>query len=123
MLDQKWKILLSPCKRNKTTGDGNQDVKKAIGLLSKTTTLHEHHAFLYISLPSLHDYDVKTSHDESLFLSLNLSAVLKKSTPGKFAYACHFQQIGINATKIENTGIHFKTDVFAAVAVVDAKAP
>ena len=26
---------------------------------SKTTTLHVHHAFLYISLPSLHDYDVK----------------------------------------------------------------
>ena len=33
-----------------------------------------------------------------------------------------FQQIGINATKIEKTGIHFKTNVFAAVAVVDAKA-
>ena len=29
------------------------------GLLSKTTTFHVHHAFLYISLPSLHDYDVK----------------------------------------------------------------
>ena len=40
-------------------GDGNQDVKKAVGLLRKTTTLHVHHAFLYISLPSLHDYDVK----------------------------------------------------------------
>ena len=35
----------------------------------------------------------------------------------------NFQQIGINAIKIEKTGIHFKTDVFAAVAVVDAKAP
>ena len=40
-------------------GDGNQDVKKAIGLLRKTTTLHVHHAFLYISLPSFYDYDVK----------------------------------------------------------------
>ena len=40
-------------------GDGNEDVKKAIGLLRETTTLHEHHAFLYISLPSLHEYDVK----------------------------------------------------------------
>ena len=40
-------------------GDGNQAVKKAIGLLRKTTTLHVHHAFLYISLPSLHGYDVK----------------------------------------------------------------
>ena len=52
-----------------------------------------------------------------------MSAALKKSTPGKFACTCHFQQIGINATKIEKTGIHFKTNVFVAVAVVDAKAP
>ena len=40
-------------------GGGNENVKKAIGLITKTTTLHVHHAFLYISLPSLHDYDVK----------------------------------------------------------------
>ena len=39
--------------------DGNENGKKAIGLISKTTTLHVHHAFLYISLPSLHDYNVK----------------------------------------------------------------
>ena len=64
-----------------------------------------------------------TDDDESLSLSPNLSAVLKKSTPGKFAYICHFQQIGIKATKIQKTGIHFKTDVFAADAVVDAKPP
>ena len=30
--------------------DGKENVKKAIGLMSKTTTLHVHHAFLYISL-------------------------------------------------------------------------
>ena len=29
----------------------------------------------------------------------------QESTPVKFAYTCHFQQIGINATKIEKTGI------------------
>ena len=40
-------------------GNGNENLKKAIGLLSKTTSLHVHHAFLYISLPLLHDYDVK----------------------------------------------------------------
>ena len=40
-------------------GDGNENVKKAIGLLSKTTSLHVHRAFLYISLLLLHDYDVK----------------------------------------------------------------
>ena len=43
-------------------GDGNQDVTKTIGLLRKTSTLHVHHVFLYISLPSLHDYDVKMSN-------------------------------------------------------------
>ena len=77
-------------------GDGNESVKKAIGLLSKTTTLHVHHAFLYISLPSLHDYEVKMPNFTFYggrkqatmnFLSLsNLSAVRKKSTPGKFTY-------------------------------------
>ena len=40
-------------------GDGNGNATKVIGLISKTTILHVHHAFLYISLPSLHDYDVK----------------------------------------------------------------
>ena len=40
-------------------GDGNENVKKAIGLIAKTTILHVHHAFLYISFPSLQDYDVK----------------------------------------------------------------
>ena len=39
---------------NKTTlrnydGDGNEDVKEAIGLMNKTTILHVYHAFLYIS--------------------------------------------------------------------------
>ena len=38
---------------------GNENVKKKIGLISKTTTLHVHHAFLYISFLFLHDYDVK----------------------------------------------------------------
>ena len=40
-------------------GDSNQAVKKATGLLRNTTTLHVHHAFLYISSPCSHDYDVK----------------------------------------------------------------
>ena len=38
-------------------GDGNDNVKEATDL-SKTTTLHVHKCFLYISLPSLPDYDV-----------------------------------------------------------------
>ena len=40
-------------------GDGNENVKTAIGLLRKTRSSHVHHAFLYISLPLLHDYYVK----------------------------------------------------------------
>ena len=59
-----------------------------VGVMSKTTTLQVHHAFLYSSLPSLHNYDVKTP-DRKLnggrkqgmtnfyFLLLNLSAVPK----------------------------------------------
>ena len=31
--------------------------QKAMGLVSKTTTLHVHHAFLFISFRSLHNYD------------------------------------------------------------------
>ena len=39
--------------------DGNGNGIKAIGLVSKRATLHVHHALLYISFPSLQDYDVK----------------------------------------------------------------
>ena len=42
-------------KKDKT----KQNKIKTIGLISKTTTLHVHHTFLYNSLPFLHDYDVK----------------------------------------------------------------
>ena len=38
---------------------GNENVKKTISFISKTTTLHVYHTYLYISFPSLHDYDVK----------------------------------------------------------------
>ena len=61
---------------------------------------------------------------ENSKFSPNLSAILRTSNLGKFAYIWHFQQIGINAIKFkfEKTRIHFKSDVLAAVAVVDAKA-
>ena len=36
------------------SNDGNENLKKAAGLISKTTTLDVHHAFVCISLPSLH---------------------------------------------------------------------
>ena len=41
-------------------GDGKGNVKKkAIGLMSKSKILHVHHAFLYITLQSLNNYDAK----------------------------------------------------------------
>ena len=39
--------------------DGIENVKKTIGLTSKTTTLHVHHAFCTFLCPFLHDCDVK----------------------------------------------------------------
>ena len=39
--------------------DGNENVKQTVGLISKTTTLHVHHAFCTFLCPFLHDYDVK----------------------------------------------------------------
>lgn len=41
-------------------GDSNQNVKKVIGMIKKTTNLPIHSHFLaYISLPSLYDFDEK----------------------------------------------------------------
>ena len=65
-----WLELLHSCMSRGSTnllmrnlsnagGDGNENGKNAIGLISKTTTLHMHHAFLFLSLLSLHDWDVK----------------------------------------------------------------
>ena len=42
-----------------TTATAARTSKNAIGLISKTTSLHVQHTFLYISLPSLLDYGVK----------------------------------------------------------------
>ena len=55
------------------------------------------------------------------FPFLNLSAVPKNSTPKKFACICHFQHIEINTTKFKKMQIHFKSDIFAAIVVVNAK--
>ena len=43
-------------------GDGNEYSKKEIDLDKQNNNFALHHAFLYISLPSLHDYDVKLPH-------------------------------------------------------------
>ena len=63
---------------------------KTIGsqkVVGKTTTLNVHHAFLYISLPSVHDYNLKmpnftfflwrtrTQDNDFVFLFLNFDTV------------------------------------------------
>ena len=77
--------------------DGKVNGKKVIGFISKKTTLHVHHPFLYISLPSPHVYDLKMPNStfyggrkeattNFFSLSSNLSVVPNKSTPRKCAY-------------------------------------
>ena len=53
------KIALSLGSFSNDNSVRNKSVKTAIVLLSKQKSLHVHHAFLYISLPLRHDYDVK----------------------------------------------------------------
>ena len=77
--------------------DHNDDFKKTISLMIKTTALHVHHAFL--------------------------NKILKNSTPGKVACIWHIERVQIDAIKFERTQIYFFTDVFTAVVVVLAKGP
>ena len=53
----------------------------------------------------------------NFFLFLHLSAVPKKSSLGKLTYSRHFQRVVIIATKSEKVLIHFKGDLFVAVAI------
>ena len=64
-----------------------------------------------------------TYDDEFSFLFLKLNKILKNSTPGKVACIWHIERVQIDAIKFERTQIHFFSDAFTAVAVVDAKAP
>ena len=52
---------------NKTNdySDGKENGKKKRCLYLQSTTLHVHHAILYISLTSLHHYDMKLPNFKS----------------------------------------------------------
>ena len=78
--------------------DGNENGTKSdrFRLTIKKTTLLVHHAFLYISQPSLHDYNLKvspfhvllrtgTQDNNFLFLFLDFDTVVQNPTPKKFA--------------------------------------
>ena len=107
--------------------------QKQLVKISKTNTLHVHHAILYISLPSLHNYDVnslisrfidKVNIRRRISLSrFKLGHFLKNSTPGEFAYTKHSDRVGIIALKFNRSRSHFLRDVFAPLAVVASLTP
>ena len=85
------------------------------------------HAFLYISLPSLHDYNVKVLksrfvEDGNTRQQLSFSFPELWYSPLKFNFKNISANIwrnkrdGISAIKFEAARIHFLSDVFAAVA-------
>ena len=122
-----WRVLGSDV-------DGHEKVTKTVGLISKTTTSHVHHTFLYISFPFLHDYDVKMPYfafieevnkQQRNFISLSEfgSVVIWNSASGGFAYIWWSKWVGIIAIKTEKTQIHFLSDVLVAVASLNLKVP
>ena len=79
-----------------------------------------HHAFLYLSLPSLHDYDETLSNFTFcgerehtittlffLFLNVDTCTVLCNSTPEKFAITWRIERDGISAIKVEAARTQF----------------
>ena len=92
--------------------------QKTSVFMCKTTALHVHHAFQYISLTSTARLRRETSqcdviwrtwtyYDKFSFLYFNMDKALKNSTPGKVAYICRIERFQIDALKIESTQTHF----------------
>ena len=76
---------------------------KAIGLLSKTTTMHVQYTLWYISLPLFHNYNVKlvtfTLYERRCLSHLNLKQE-------KFANSFQCERGGIRPKKFEGSRIH-----------------
>ena len=98
-------------------GDGKENVKRAIDLLSKTIILRMHQLFCTFPCQRRENayfhilWRMQTNHDEFFFLSLTFSGTPKKSTPGKNSPTFIFPRSGMNATKFEKMRIYFKSDV------------
>ena len=82
-------------------GDGNENVIKAIVLISKTTTFHAHPT-LFCTFVVFARLRIE---DEIFFLFLTLHKALKNSTPGEFAYIRQRKRYGIIAMKFEKPRI------------------
>ena len=126
-------LLLTIGTLRSNDADNNEKVKKTIGLISTTTTSHEHHAFLYISFPFLHDYDVKMPNfafyggrkqaKTKFYFSFWAWIWSLEIQLGGFAYNWQSKWAGIIGIKTEKTQIHFLRDVLVAVASLDLKVP
>ena len=109
LLASVFQNVLRPLRSN--DADHNENVKKTIGLISKTTTSRVHQTFLYISFPFLHDYDMKMPNfafyggRKQPTTSLNL--VPWNSASGGFAYTWQNKWVGIIAIKTERTQFFF----------------
>ena len=106
--------------------------KKPIGLISKTTTLHVHHTFLYICFPFLHDYDVKMPQNSRFMEDVNkqrrncISLSELEYDHLKFPFRSYIWQskwVGKITITTVITQIHFLSNVLVAVASLDFKVP
>ena len=118
---------LSDITRNFSDDDGhvNEDVEKAIGLLSKTATQRACATgtpFLYISFQSPHNcFTGRFMEDINAHkLKFGTQRIPGKNLP-TFEISC--KQFKIIATNFRKTRWLFNSDVFAVVAAVVAKAP
>ena len=103
---------------------GHKKVQKAIAWQGKTTTLHVHHAFLYISLLSLHDYHVKMPNFTfcegqkqamtKFYFSLWLDMVDGNSAPEEFACIWQSKRVGIITIETEKMWIPFSMRCFCS---------
>ena len=125
-----YKLPLPLGRFSNDDGDGNGNVKKAIGLINIATTRHMRWTFLYIFCRHcrtriwnflIEHFMEEVNTWQQIFLS-NLGLVSKNSTLENFTYIWHLKQVGIIATMFEKNWIHFNSDVCVAVTVVIAKA-
>ena len=80
--------------------DGNGNVNKTIGLMSKTTTSHVHHTFLYISVPFLLDYDMKLPISRFLEdVNKQRRNFISLSGPGYGRLKFSFRRVRLHLTK------------------------
>ena len=111
-----------------------QQRQKAIGLVGKTTTLHVQQALLYISLPSMHDYDVhrpnfKVFKDKNSKAINSTVSVWSRVWPPLFSSNINSLLLSNQATwdnreMVERMRNLFFSEVFVEVAVVtDRKVP